>query len=233
MKIFSFLYVLFLVLSLEVLGCSNALADEAAGVVMLASGKLEASQNNQSPRLLKRGSSFFKNDTLTTYDGSEAQLRFTDGTLVSLRPHSVFRIDQYQFSNTASSGSDNYAVSLIKGGFRSISGEIAKRDPNEYKIKTDTAVIGVRGTEFSLMLDTSGGLGAATYKGRIYLRNSAGYIEIGDGAEYNYAYVASSKSKPQGEPIRPVFMLNDPRIINTIDLHRSGNGHNRDSFCLQ
>lgn len=93
------------------------------------------------------------------------------------------------------------------------------------------ATIGVRGTEFSLMLDDTGGLGAATYKGLIYLHNSAGYIEIGDGAEYGYAYVASANSKPKGEPIRPEFMLNDPRIrgITTTITHQGP----RSSICLQ
>ena len=214
--------------------CLPAQADDSAGLVMLVSGKLEARQDSQPPRLLKRGSPFYNHDTLTTFDASEAQLRFTDGTLVSLRPDSVFKIDDYKFAGKQAAENKgsavNYTVSLIKGGFRSISGEIAKTDPSEYKIKTDVATIGVRGTEFSLMLDPTGGLGAATYKGLIYLQNAAGYIEIGDGAEYGYAYIASNNSKPRGEPIRPSFMLNDPRVT-TANFH-PGTGGPRSSICL-
>lgn len=209
---------------------------EAAGQVMLASGKLEAKQPNQTLRVLKRGSAFYAADTLTTYANSQAQLRFTDGTLVSLRPNTVFKIDQYQFDSKQpgdkKAGAVEYTVSLIKGGFRSISGEIAKTDPNEYKINTKVATIGVRGTEFSLMLDSVGGLGAATYQGLIYLKNEAGYIEIGDGAEYGYAYVASNNQKPKGEPVLPTFMLNDPRISNFTGT-TTRTSTSRNSICLQ
>ena len=136
---------------------------ETVGQIILASGQLQANQPNQTPRSLKRGSPFFAHDTLTTSNNSEAQLRFTDGTLVSLRPNSAFKIDQYKFSNAPAADHKNttvdYTVSLVKGGLRSISGEIAKKDPNAYQINAGVATIGVRGTEFSLVLDQAGGLG--------------------------------------------------------------------------
>ncbi len=188
---------------------------QPAGQVLLVAGKLAAQQPNQKTRLLKRGAPFYTADTLTTSDDSEAQLRFTDGTLVAMRPDSAVKIEQYQFSNTQTAGKNKafaYTVSLIQGGFRSISGAIAKADPDSYKIKTSVATIGVRGTEFSLAIDASGGLGAGIYTGRIYLQNNAGYIEIGKGAAFNYAYVASAYTAPKGEPVRPSLLLNDPRF---------------------
>ena len=99
----------------------------------------------------------------------------------------------------------------------------------EYKIHTNVATIGVRGTEFSLALDETGGLGAAMYAGRIFLKNNAGVIEIGKAAEFNYAYVASANSKPRGEPVRPSFLLNDPDMKNLTH----GAGKNSSSLCLQ
>lgn len=37
---------------------------------------------------------------------------------------------------------------LIKGGFRAVSGLIGKADPNEYRVSTPVATIGIRGTDY-------------------------------------------------------------------------------------
>ena len=39
-------------------------------------------------------------------------------------------------------------VRLMKGGMRTTTGDIAKREPAAVKFQTNTAVLGVRGTEF-------------------------------------------------------------------------------------
>ena len=57
----------------------------------------------------------FPGDTIVTGDG-RAQIRFTDGSLVSLRPNSQFRIDEYNYPG-APDGTEKGFFSLLKGGY--------------------------------------------------------------------------------------------------------------------
>jgi hypothetical protein len=43
-------------------------------------------------------------------------------------------------------------MGLIKGGMRAVTGDIAKREPSAVRFQTNTAIIGVRGTEFDARL---------------------------------------------------------------------------------
>ena len=83
-------------------------------------------------------------DTIVTGLDGRAQIRFSDGSLVSLQPRSEFRIDDYQFDMAQQRG----FFSLLRGALRTISGAVGKRDPADYRMTTPTATIGIRGTEF-------------------------------------------------------------------------------------
>ena len=66
-------------------------------------------------------------------DGT-AQLRFTDGGLVSLRPRTLFRIAEYAF------GQDRVAVlELLKGGLRTVTGLVGKVAGDRYADMTFTS----------------------------------------------------------------------------------------------
>ena len=47
---------------------------------------------------------------------------------------------------------DEATLSLVEGGLRVITGAMAKNNPENYKVKTPVALMGVRGTEFSIFL---------------------------------------------------------------------------------
>ena len=65
-----------------------------------------------------------------------------------MRPDSTLEINRY-----AHTDSDNGALlSLVKGGLRAVTGAIAKREPESYKVKTPVATLGVRGTEYYLRI---------------------------------------------------------------------------------
>jgi hypothetical protein len=111
--------------------------------VMSVQGTAMLERTGQSPRILGVGESLEQRDTINVGRASNALLEFRDRTRVTLRPNSIFRINRY---------SDNERpvmdVRLIRGGMRTSSGEIAKRDPGAVRYQTNTAVLGVRGTEF-------------------------------------------------------------------------------------
>lgn len=87
---------------------------------------------------------------LTGKDGS-AGVTFTDNSLVSVGPNSVFKIEKYSFDTTTHVG--EFEGSLSKGKLAAVSGKMVKQSPESMKIRTPSAVMGVRGTEFVVQVD--------------------------------------------------------------------------------
>ena len=81
----------------------------------------------------------------TGADGSVG-ITMDDDSLLSAGPNSVLSLDRYSFDPTTSKG--RFDASLNKGTLAVISGRIAKQSPDAMTVRTPTAVLGVRGTEF-------------------------------------------------------------------------------------
>ena len=52
----------------------------------------------------------------------------------------------------AGNDGDEATLNLVSGGLRVITGAMAKTNPENYKVRTPVALMGVRGTEFSIQL---------------------------------------------------------------------------------
>ena len=81
----------------------------------------------------------------TGADGSVG-ITMDDDSLLSAGPNSVLSLDQYAFDATTNQG--RLDTSLNKGTLAVISGRIAKQSPDAMTVRTPTAILGVRGTEF-------------------------------------------------------------------------------------
>src|SRR5262249_44550670 len=150
-----------------------------------------------------RGAPFYVQDTLVTdKTTTRAEIRFTDGTVVALRPDTTFKVDSYQYQPTSGQGGKGgtfqYAVDLAKGGFRSVSAAISKKNPEAYKVTTPVATIGIRGTDFSLIINKHGALAAGMYHGSISINNSAGCIVIGGTGGCSSATNSAGTSSSSG-----------------------------------
>lgn len=87
---------------------------------------------------------------VTGADGS-AGITFTDNSLVSVGPNSVFAIDKYRFDTTTHAG--EFEGNLRQGRLAAVSGKMVKQSPEAMKIRTPSAIMGVRGTEFVVQVD--------------------------------------------------------------------------------
>jgi hypothetical protein len=117
-------------------------------MVVASRGEVIAMSNGGS-RELKQGDFVYEKDEILTSGRSFAVLQFTDGAKVTVRPDSTLIIDQYLY---AGNENDEATLNLVAGGLRVITGAMAKNNPENYKVKTPVALMGVRGTEFSIML---------------------------------------------------------------------------------
>ena len=126
------------------LACAQAFA--AAGAVTQLSGTLAVQSADGRIKLLSQKSEVATGDTLTTEKDSFAQVKLSDGGLVTLKPNTRVKVDDYFFSDQQPD-KDNMAYSLLKGGLRFVTGLIGKRgNKDAYKLGTATATIGIRGT---------------------------------------------------------------------------------------
>lgn len=125
-----------------------AVAEDSSGMVIASRGIVIALANGES-RELKQGGFVYVNDEILTSARSFAVLQFTDGAKVTVRPNSNLIIEAYLY---AGNDSDEATLNLVSGGLRIITGAMAKTNPEKYKVRTPVALMGVRGTEFSIML---------------------------------------------------------------------------------
>jgi len=125
-----------------------AVAQDSSGMVVASRGEVIALSNGGS-RELKQGDFIFVSDEIMTSNRSFAVLQFTDGAKVTVRPDTTLIIEQYLY---AGNDSDEATLNLVEGGLRVITGAMAKTNPENYKVRTPVALMGVRGTEFSIML---------------------------------------------------------------------------------
>lgn len=147
----------------------------AAGHVQFATGDVQM-RRGIALAALARGASLETGDTVLTGTTGRAQLRFTDGGLVSLYPDSQFTVTRYVDSGDPAQ--DNFAVSLLRGGMRAITGLIGKRNPANYKLTTPTAVVGIRGSAYRAFFNPQGQLEVGGEQDEIEVCTQAGCVGL-------------------------------------------------------
>lgn len=100
------------------------------------------------------GSAIESLDTYTTGTCS-GKIKFQDDTQVQVNENSRLLIDDFVF-DPKKSDAGKLAIKVSMGTVRYASGQISKNNPQQVSIKTPTASIAVRGTDFSMTVDESG-----------------------------------------------------------------------------
>ncbi|MDO6593522.1 FecR family protein [Neptuniibacter sp. 1_MG-2023] len=156
-------------------------APQSVGTVILSFGQNTA-ESASTQRVLKRKSDVYADDLLKTGDTGRLQIRFTDGARLSLKPGTEFKIAEYQFDEA--NPEDGKAVyRLLKGGMRTISGQIGKVDKEDYKLDAVVATIGIRGTDF-IVNKQGNRVSGSVNDGAIYVANKDGVSDIAKGFSF-------------------------------------------------
>lgn len=198
----------------------QAVLAAGAARIEFATDGVQALGTDGGMRPLVRGAEVIGGETIDT-GGGRAQLRFTDGALVSLAPQTQFRIDDYRFSGVAD-GSERGFFSLLKGGLRTITGLVGRSKRDNYRLSTTVATIGIRGTEYSVAYGNS--INVTTGGGTVEVCNSAGCLVLNSGET---AYVANASTRPimtDKKPELPPEPAREPlaRFIAGEDTNGSG-----------
>lgn len=117
-----------------------------AGHVQFVNGAVQLTDPAGRTRSVQKGDAVNEGDTLTSARNASAQIRMQDGGLVAMRADTRLKFDSFRFSGQQD-GSEQSFFSLLKGGFRAITGLIGQINKPSYRITTPVATIGIRGTD--------------------------------------------------------------------------------------
>jgi len=130
-------------------------AGEAAVVVSLV-GTVSAQKPDGKVRVLAKDSALLAGEIVMTEKGSVVRLRFADGSQTTLRPGSRLVIEDFNYDE-ADPARDRKVINLVKGGMRAVTGAVGKRgNQDAYQAKTVAGTIGIRGTDYALLLCEKG-----------------------------------------------------------------------------
>jgi len=101
-----------------------------------------------------KGAEIESMDTYTT-GACVSNITFKDDTKVKITENSRLLIDDFVFDPKASDAG-KLALKVGMGTVRYASGQIAKNNPQQVNIKTPTATVAVRGTDFTMTVDETG-----------------------------------------------------------------------------
>jgi len=90
-------------------------------------------------------------DILKTGADGSVGITMRDNSLLSAGPNSILSLEHFEFDATTSQG--RFDARLHRGTLAVVSGRIAKRSPQAMTVRTPSAVLGVRGTEFLVAVD--------------------------------------------------------------------------------
>ncbi|MGH8456731.1 MAG: FecR family protein [Stenotrophobium sp.] len=201
-------------------------AANTAGEVILITGHGTASSADGAVRGLAKGGAIYSGDIVSSGPNSYVNLKFVDGGFILLRPNSRFQVEDFHYSapepaaqkpkrpaspanaksappplvetqQASASVASRAFFSLLKGGFRAVSGLIGHVDRAEYRMSTPVATIGIRGTDYlAIVCDedcsndpsitdhippgstVSGGIVVGDIGGGVFVQNHAGKCSV-------------------------------------------------------
>lgn len=120
-------------------------AEVPAGRVKAVFGEVTAEKDGLR-RALNMGDAVYAGERIRTSSAASAALMLQDDTRISLGERASIRVDRFDYDTTKQDG--NALITVFRGITGFVSGLLAKSGGDRVRIRTPTATIGVRGTEF-------------------------------------------------------------------------------------
>lgn len=184
----------------------------AAGRFLSVTGDVQVQGSDGKRRGAQRGAEFREGDTIVTGPNALAQLRTADGGLVSVRADTEMKLDKFAYAGEKDSNA-SFLVSLVKGGFRTITGLIGRANRDGYKVTTPSATIGIRGTHYELVhvlpQAASQQAPAGTYNrvfdGITTIQNKAGILLLVNRDQTGFVSLPGNVAPVLVTPPNPIF----------------------------
>src|SRR2546427_1993573 len=157
-----------------------------AGRFLSVVGDVRVGREGASQRVAQCAAEFYEGESIVTAAGALAQLRMTDGALMSVRGDTEIKLERFSYAGEQDRNA-SFFMSVLKGGLRTITGVIGRQNRERYRITTATVTIGVRGTDFEIVhvpqpiasREVPAGTYNPVYEGRTSIHNRAGLPLLG------------------------------------------------------
>tara|TARA_R110002033_G_scaffold28089_1_gene63129 strand:+ start:506 stop:1579 length:1074 start_codon:yes stop_codon:yes gene_type:complete len=177
------------------------------GAISEIKGNGEILRENQSDKLLAElALDIFSNDDIRTGNGRIA-IQFIDDSVIRLTEHSKVVIDKFIFDSNPEKS--ELALNFIKGTGRFVTGKLKRIKKENIKIRTNSATIGIRGTDFTVSVDETGRSMVillpnpdGTASGEITVSTFAGTVVM------NQPFQATMVTVAESAPTKPVVLEN-------------------------
>jgi len=166
---------------------------------------------------LEKDLDVFSYDEVKTGNG-RTSIDFVDETRVEITEHSKLIIDEFVYDPANNQGGLTLTAAL--GTVRYASGQIAKDHKENVVIQTPTATIGVRGTDFAMIVDEIGGstiillpscdTNGNCLVGEISVESDAGQVIM------NQAFQATRVEASENKPYKPINVDIDESMISNL-----------------
>ena len=195
---------------------TSSFAAGIIGDIILQTGNAVIEQDGEDVKA-EDDLDIFQYNTVKTGKGKVA-IGFIDDTRVDVTEHSKLIIDEFVYDPNTKTGTLSLKAAL--GTIRYASGQIAKTNPTNVQIKTPTATIGVRGTDFTMTVDE---IGSSTiillpscdtngfcFVGEITVESDAGQVIM------NTAFQATTVDTISSRPLPPVILSLEEDFITNL-----------------
>ena len=220
MRKYAFFGMVVVILAFQVGTLTSAQAD-AVGRLTQVEGRVDILRSGQLPAIpVKVNDGVQTGDVLRTKSMSKAQITFVDSTTLTISPESRVSIEAYIFDSAQNKR--NAVVQLFQGLAQVVVSKLFKAAEPDFIVKSKTAVIGVRGTDF----------GVRIYPNSTDILNFEGLLQVGNilpdvgqlfrrafkvaysfdsagagGKRWVFLKAMQGTSVPQGKPPGPVFTV--------------------------
>lgn len=193
---------------------ARAQSAAAAGELIFVHGEVTVLRDDET-RDGERGMDLYAGDEVTTAAASSAQIRFTDDSMVAIRPDSHYSLTSYSYDSDEPASGEQRSE-LLRGGLRAISGAIGQARPEQVEFETPVATMGIRGTDLQILHIEPGAEGqydgapTGSYlnvqEGLVSMSNQGGAQLVSAGETF---YVPDANTPPQPTPVEPEQLFSE------------------------
>jgi Ca2+-binding RTX toxin-like protein len=128
-------------------------ASKPIGEVAKLAGTVHVTRGGEET-VLEPGAPVYQDDIIRTEADGAVGITFVDGSVFSLGQDARMTLDSLVYDPATGEGESE--VTVIKGMFKFVSGEIAANNPGDMVVETPVATIGIRGTTGTIVVNGPG-----------------------------------------------------------------------------
>jgi hypothetical protein len=191
-----------------------------AGQFVAVVGEVRLVGRDGAARVAERGGELREGDTVVTGANGLVQVRLADGGFLSIRADTETTLERFAYAGSEDKNA-SMLVSLLKGGFRSVTGLIGQLNRPGYRITTPSATIGIRGTDHEPFVVTPATaqalqMAAGTYdrvhSGQTFIQNKQGLTQFANPNQT--LFVSDTSAPPRLLPTPPPALYRVPTPVS-------------------